>query len=591
MSFARLTRRGFLKSIGAAAISARLLPRCSTAIGGSGRVCGKRPNIIVVLTDDQGYGDVGFHGNKTVMTPNLDRFAAEGVDLTRFYVAPVCSPTRAGIMTGRYHYRTGVTNVGSCGDRIKAREVTIAEVLRGAGYATAIYGKWHMGDNFPMRPQDNGFEEAVVHKGACLTPWFRNEPPGENYFDPYLFHNGKKKQYKGYCMDVYTDLAIEFAENNAKRDKPFFVYLSSNTPHSPLNVSETYSGPYKKMGLSAKEAEYYGTITNIDYNIGRLISRLKELDLDEKTIVVFLTDNGAGGGSSQHSTLKLRGRKATVYEGGIRVPCVFRWPGVFKSSTKVDRIAAYIDLMPTVLDAAGVAPPNGVKLDGVSLMPLLKGRPGEYPDRTFIIQWHQGLNPQMYRSFTVFNQRFKLVQAVGGFQHSGKFLTDEYKYELFDIPKDPLEKNDISLKHPEIVSKMKQQYEQWFWDVMKSRGPDPEKIYIGSPHENPSRLMASGSFVEQDETPNFVTGEWPSRVLRTGNYEVKMVFHKALKSGGILHFKFGGVTLNKNVEKGITEHVFRNVRLRTSVDWLEAFVKSSGKRIIPTYIDIKFKGN
>lgn len=583
MSFVKLTRRGFLKSIGAAAISAGSLARCSTAMGGSGGVGRKRPNIIVVLTDDQGYGDVGFHGNKTVRTPNLDRFAGEGVDLTRFYVAPVCSPTRAGIITGRYHYRTGVTNVGSCGDRIKAREVTIAEVLRGAGYATAIYGKWHIGDNYPMRPQDNGFEEAVIHKGACLTPWFRNDPPGENYFDPYLFHNGKKKRYKGYCMDVYTDLAMEFMEKNAKRDKPFFIYLATNTPHGPLNVSKKYSEPYKRIGLTERMAEYYGTITNIDYNIGRLISRLKDLDLDENTIVIFLTDNGASGASS----LKLRGRKATVYEGGIRVPCVFRWPGVFKGDTKVDRIAAYIDLMPTVLDAVGIAPPEAVMLDGVSLMPLLKGRPERYPDRTLIIQWHQGLNPQMYRSFTVFNQRFKLVQAVGGFQHSGKFLTDEYKYELFDIPKDPLEKNDISSRHPGIVAKMKRQYEQWFWDVMKSRGPDPEKICIGSPHENPSRLMASGSFVEQDQIPNIVTGEWPSCVLRTGNYEVKMVFHEGLKSGGKLHFKFGEVSLNKDVEKGITQHVFKDVRLKKGSDWLEAFVKSDGKRIIPIFVDVE----
>ncbi len=589
MGLDKQTRRNFLKTIGYAAASASALSAgCARAWQTTGTER-KRPNIILILTDDQGFGDVGFHGNKKIKTPNLDKFAQEGVDLTRFYVSPVCSPTRAGIMTGRYHYRTGVTNVGSCGDRIKAQEITIAETLRQAGYATAIFGKWHIGDNYPMRPQDKGFEQAVVHKGCCLTPWFR--PGGENYFDPFLFHNGKKKQYKGYCMDVYTDLAIKFAEKNKKGNKPFFIYLSTNTPHGPLNVSRKYSEPYIKIGLSERMAEYYGTITNIDYNIGRLISRLKDLSLDENTMVIFLTDNGAGGGSSEDWPLKLRGRKATVYEGGIRVPCVFRWPGVFKSGMKVDRIAAYIDLMPTVLDAAGIAPPEAVMLDGVNLMPLLKGQLERYSDRTLIIQWHQGLNPQMYRSFTVFNQRFKLVQAVGGFQQSGKYLTDEYKYELFDIPKDPLEKNDISSRHPKIVSKMKRQYEQWFWDVMKSRGPDPEKIHIGSPHENPTRLMASGSFVEQDEIPNFITGEWPSCVLRTGNYEVKMMFNEALKSGGTLHFKFGDVNLNKDVEKGTTEYVFVDVRLKKGADWLEAFAKSNGKRIIPTYIDIRFKGD
>ncbi len=245
--------------------------------------------------------------------------------------------------------------------------------------------------------------------------------------------------------------------------------------------------------------------------------------------------------------------------------------------------------MPTILEAAGIAPPQGVQLDGVRLMPLLNGQPQKYPDRTIIIQWHQGLTPQLFRSFTMFNQRYKLVQAEGGFHRSGKFLIDEYQYELFEIPKDPFERNDISSEYPEIVSEMKDQYEKWFWDVIKSRGPDPEKIYIGSPYENPSRLLGSGSFVEQDEIPNFATGEWPSRVLISGNYEVKMVFHKGLNSDGILHFKFGEANLNKEVQKGIREYVFENVHLKKGSHWLEAFVNSNGKRIIPTYIDIKQK--
>lgn len=586
-----VNRREFIKALGLGA-AAMTLPRCVNfskkhLLYGSD----KKPNIVLILTDDQGYGDVGFHDNKMIKTPNLDRLAREGTDLTRFYVAPVCSPTRAGIMTGRYHYRTGVTNVGSCGDRIKSREVTIAQSLFRAGYATAIYGKWHLGDNYPMRPQDNGFEEAIIHKGCCLTPWFRNDPPGENYFDPYLFHNGVKKQYKGYCMDVYTDLAIEFAKKNCERDKPFFIYLSTNTPHGPLNVSKKFSKPYKKMGLSDYEAEYYGTISNIDYNIGRLTSKLKNLGLDENTMMIFLTDNGAAGGNMKGWPQKLRGRKASVYEGGIRVPCVFHWPGVFKAGVKMDRIAAYTDFMPTVLDAAGVAPPEGVKLDGESLMPVLTDRQTTDKERTIIIQWHQGLNPQLFRSFVIFNQRYKLVQAVGGFHNSGKFLTNEYKYELFDISKDPLEKNDISSEYPEVVSEMKQQYEHWFWDVMKSRGPDPQEIYIGSPHENPTRLMANASFVEQDEIPNYITGEWPSRVLRTGKYDVTLFFHKGLKSNGILRFSFRSTNLKEKVKKGITQFNFKDVHLEKGSDWLHAGVLTSNTLIIPTYIDIKFKEN
>lgn len=591
MNFDKPTRRDFLKGISMAAVSTEVLAKFNSVLGANRsmeQIEKKRPNIIIVLTDDQGYGDVGFHGNEIVKTPNLDQFAREGTDLTRFYVAPVCSPTRAGIMTGRYHYRTGVTNVGSCGDQIKKTEVTIAKALRDAGYATAIFGKWHLGDNYPIRPQDMGFEEAVIHKSCCLTPWFRNDPHGENYFDPFLFHNGVKKQYKGYCMDVYTDLAIDFAEKNNMQQKPFFIYLSTNTPHEPLNVGKEFSEPYKEIGLSDYYAKYFGTITNIDYNFGRLTTKLKELGLEENTMVIFLSDNGAAGGDMTGWPQKLRGKKASVYEGGIRVPCVFRWPDEFKGGTKIDRISAYIDLMPTALEAAGVAPPQGIKFDGISLLPLLKGQPENYLDRTIIIQWHQGLNPQMYRSFTVFNQRFKLVQAVGGFQRSGKYLIDEYKYELFDIAKDQLERNNVSSEHPEVVLEMKKQYEEWFWDVIKERGPDPQEIFIGSPHENPCRLMASGSFVEQDEIPNFGTGEWPSRVIKSGKYNIKMMFLKGLKSGGNLHFRFGDAKFDEIVEKGITECNLGDIYLENGCDWLEGYVSSNGKRIIPTYIDLEY---
>lgn len=585
------SRRDFLKYVGITATSLGL-PGCSTNRARNPNSHSTRPNIILILTDDQGYGDVGFHGNEVIQTPNLDQFAKEGVDFSRFYVAPVCSPTRAGIMTGRYHYRTGVTNVGSCGDRIKAEELTIAEILRRSGYATAIYGKWHMGDNYPMRPQDMGFEEAIIHKGCCLTPWFR--PGGDNYFDPYLFHNGVRKQYKGYCMDVFTDLTIDFARKNAKQNKPFFVYLSTNTPHDPLNVGREYSEPYRQRGLGPQEAEYYGTITNIDYNVGRLMSKLKEMGLDEDTIVVFLTDNGASGGGTRHWSLKLRGKKASVYEGGIRVPCVFRWPGKFKSGSEIDRIAAYTDLLPTFLDAAQVASPEGINLDGESLMPLLEGRPGKYPDRTIIIQWHQGLTPQLHRSFTVIHKRFKLVQAVGGFQQSGKYLENEYRYELFDILNDPLEQNDLASEYPHIVSMMKQQYEEWYWEMMKERGLDPQEIIIGSIFENPTRLLTSGSFVEQDEAPNFVTGEWPCHVVRSGRYDIKFVFHKGLESDGSMHFKLGEVSLNKHIPKGIVEDVFKGIWLQEGSDWLECFLKPEEKnikRIVPTYLDIQFIGD
>jgi len=306
--------------------------------------------------------------------------------------------------------------------------------------------------------------------------------------------------------------------------------------------------------------------------------------------VIFLTDNGAGGGSGDDWELKLRGRKATVYEGGIRTACFMRRPGVFSRGAKVDRIAGYIDLAPTILDAAGLAPPKEVALDGVSLLSVLKGGPDKNAGRTMIIQWHQGLNPQMYRSFAVFNQKYKLVQAGGGFQRSGKYITAGFKYELFDIDNDPLEQKDLSSQLPGVVAKMKRQYEEWFWDVMKSRGPDPEQIYIGTEHENPSRLRASAAFVEQDEIPNYGTGQWPVRVVRGGEYEIRIVFHKGLKSAGKLQFGFGDVQFRRDAAEGAREFVFDRVRLKEGYAWLDAFVVSKNKRIVPTYVDVKLLG-
>lgn len=537
------------------------------------------PNVIVVMTDDQGYGDIGFHGNKVVSTPHLDTFAKQSVELSHFYVTPVCSTTRAGFLTGRYHYRTGVTNVGSCGDRLRANELTLAEVFQAAGYSTAIFGKWHLGDNYPMRPQDKGFQETVIHKACCLTPWFR--PNGKNYFDPFLFHNGIKQQYTGYCMNVYTDLAMEFIEAN--KNQPFFIYLASNTPHTPLVVSNKYSDPYRDLGVNDRQAKYYGTITNIDDNFGRLMHKLQQLGLAENTLIVFLSDNGPVT-SKADWPLELRGRKSMVYEGGIRVPCLIRLPGNPQGGSRVDQIASYVDLMPTILDATGVDPPKGVQFDGASLRPLLQDPRMNWPDRTLFIQWHQGIVPEKYRAFAVRTQRYKLVQSQG--HEGGLFDQQKCKYELFDMLTDPCETNDLASMHPLLVTGMKRKYEIWYADVMKSHGGQIQEIVVGSPKENPTRLMASSSIVNQNVTPSIVTGQWPIKVIRNGRYDVKMVFHKGLPSAGTLHLNFGEQMLKHPVSAGLKEYVFEQVPLAVTTGMLEMFVTAKTRTLIPTYIDI-----
>src|SRR5262245_8286221 len=282
---------------------------------------GKQPNIIVVIADDMGHGDLGCHGNPKIRTPHLDRFAGQSVKLHSFRVSPVCSPTRASLMTGRYNYRTGVVDTFIGRSMMRSSEVTLAEMLTAAGYRTGIFGKWHLGDNYPMRPQDQGFGECLVHRGGGIGQ--PSDPPGgESYFDPILSHNGKLVKTKGYCSDVYTDAALRFMDEVS--DKPFFCYLAFNCPHDPLQVADELVEPYRKMNLAhdqfprvghplpgkadqEKIARVYAMVGNIDDNVGRLLKRV-----DDNTIVVFLTDNGP---ASVRYNSGMRMRKGSVYDG------------------------------------------------------------------------------------------------------------------------------------------------------------------------------------------------------------------------------------------------------------------------------------
>ncbi|MCX6624292.1 MAG: arylsulfatase, partial [Acidobacteria bacterium] len=344
------SRRQFLSTLSAAPLIAK---------GGPAR-----PNILFILTDDQGFGDLSIHGNKQLRTPNMDRIGAEGVQFTQFQVCPVCSPTRSGLMTGRYNYRTGVVDTYMGRSMMRPDELTLPEALRAAGYRTGIFGKWHLGDNYPMRAMDKGFEEALVIRGGGLAQ--PTDPPESNqsYFDPILQHNGKPERSHGYCTDVYTKAALEFIEKH--RSEPFFAYVPTNAPHRPLQVDERYVAPFLQAGLDPIAARTYAMVANLDENIGRLLGKLTELKLERNTIVIFMTDNGP---DSNRYNAGMRGRKGDPYQGGIRVPCFVRWPAKFAGGRTVDRIAANVDLFPTLLDACNVPLPKDRKLDGRSLLP------------------------------------------------------------------------------------------------------------------------------------------------------------------------------------------------------------------------------
>jgi arylsulfatase A-like enzyme len=497
---------------------------------------GPRPNVVLIITDDQGFGDVAIHGNQKIRTPNMDRIAREGVRFTQFQVCPVCSPTRSSLMTGRYNYRTGVVDTFLGRSLMRPDEVTVAELLRRAGYRTGIFGKWHLGDNYPLRAMDQGFDTSVVLRGGGLGQP-SDVPGGGGYFDPVLFRNGKPERFKGYCSDIYTDEALAFVEANTTR--PFFLYLATNAPHDPLQVAEDLAAPYRRMGLDEQTAKTYAMVENADANIGRVLSRLESRGLDRNTIVIFMTDNGP---QRARYNAGMRGVKGSVYQGGIRVPFFVRWPSVVKAGLEVDRIAAHIDVMPTLLEACGVAPPKHL-IDGRSLMPLLKNAGAVWPDRTLFTQWHRGEAPEPFRNAAVRTQRWKLV--------NGK--------ELFDLANDPAEETDVAASQTDVVARLRGEYESWFATV-SSRGYDPPRIAIGTRHENPVVLTRQDWRGPRAAWTPEAVGHWEVAVAESANYQVKARIAPR-KEAVRIAVSWNGASLAADAPAGAEEVVLGRMRL------------------------------
>ena len=503
------TRREFLKTVGSAAASAGapfILPSC-TSMGGVTGAQGKRPNVVLVITDDQGYGDLGCHGNLVIQTPNLDRLYTQSVRLTDFHVDPTCSPTRSALMTGHYSTRTGVWHTIMGRSLLGKHEVTMADVFSAAGYRTGVFGKWHLGDNYPFRPQDRGFGEVLIHGGGGVGQgpdyW------GNDYFDDTYFHNGKTKKFKGYCTDVWFEGAMKFIDAN--KDRPFFCYLTTNAPHGPYNVAEKYEKIYEGK-RNVPHAAFYGMITNIDENMGRLVKKLKALGLEKDTILIFMTDNGTSAGFRRGVGFNadMRGTKGSEYDGGHRVPCFIRWPGGGVGGGRdIDQLAAHIDLLPTLIKLCGLKKPKGVKFDGASLSPLLRGEVRDWRERTLLVHSQRIEHPEKWRKSAVMTERWRLV--------NGK--------ELYDIKADPGQKNNIADKHPRVVTKLREAYEDWWADLSKGFDEYCETI-IGSDKENPVRLMS-----HDWHTPRVpwhqgavrsgmqANGFWAVEVARDGRYE------------------------------------------------------------------------
>jgi arylsulfatase A-like enzyme len=551
------------------------------------------PNVVLIVSDDQGYGDLALHGNPRIKTPHLDRLAGQGVEFEHFHVCPVCSPTRSSLLTGRYNYRTGVVDTYLGRSMMSPEEVTLAQMLRSAGYRTGIFGKWHVGDNYPMRPMDRGFDECLVLKGGGIGQ--PSDPPGgSSYFDPLLQHNGKLTATKGYCSDVYTDAAIQFL--GQKSEKPFFVYLAFNAPHEPLQVPDRYYRPYKEMNLNLADfprtghpvngkmdpdvtARIYGMVTNIDDNVGRLLAELDARKLAEDTIVLFLSDNGS---QQPRYSGGLHGLKGSVYDGGIRVPFFVRWPGRFAAGKKVARIAAHIDVTPTLLAACGVNKPDAVKFDGLSLVPLLEGRAPDWPDRTLYFQWHRGDVPEMNRACAARSQRWKLVQPLG--TAPGPFNT-EPRFELYDMAADPGEMKDVAGEHADIVGTMRRGYEAWFKDVSSTRGYGPQRIVLGTKHENPTVLTRQDWRGPGAGWGRGDVGHWEVRVAEAGTYEVTV--HFAAGTAGTASFTTGKDDRTKTLGTDADHCTIGPVRMEAGDYRFEGRVQRDGKVTGPSYIEVR----
>ena len=552
-------------------------------IGNAARA-GARPNVVLIMSDDQGYGDFGATGNKVFDTPHIDALARGSASMTTFYVSPVCSPTRACLMTGRYNYRTRCIDTYLGRSMMEPAEVTIAEVLRQAGYATGIFGKWHLGDNYPLRAMDQGFQETLVHKGGGLAQASEPLENGRRYTDAILFHNGRQVETTGYCTDVYFEGALKFIEQ-AKADRQnFFVYLPTNAPHSPFHdVPEDLYHRYLQKDLSSIMLDDAGgrrgtqnqdvvariaaMITNIDDNVGHLMDKLHELSLADNTIVIIMVDNGP---NSTRYVGPFRGSKNNVHDGGVRSPFWMHWPAELNPGATSDKLAAHIDVMPTILDACEVPVPAGVKLDGRSFLPLLRGERVTWPERHLALQAHRGNKPVRYHHFLIRDQRWKLLHPSG---FSRESFEGEPRFELYDLAADPAESNNLVDQRTDVFQRLKHAYDDWFDDVSSTRKANyaPPRIHVGTPHENPTVLTRQDWRVDADRR----VGHWELQVASAGTYDIRLVFD-ALDEPGYADLVMENVRETLPIEAGAKSCTFEAVELKQGHAALSARVSQAG---------------
>ncbi|MDQ8196264.1 arylsulfatase [Coraliomargarita sp. SDUM461004] len=492
------------------------------------------PNVLMILTDDQGFSDLGFYGNPSLETPNLDALARSSVRLEDFVASPTCSPTRAALMTGQHEFKVGITHTISGRSLLKPGVPTLPQHFKNAGYATAIFGKWHLGDTYPSRPQDRGFDETFIHLGGGIgqTPDYW----GNTYFNPEIQHNGTWVSTDAYCTKVFSDAAWDWIQ--ARHKQPWLAYLAYNAPHTPLQIDDALAQKYLDKGLPESQARFYAMIDDLDREVGELLQKLDATGLADNTIVIFMGDNGSAKGgkpAEMEYNAGLRGTKASPYQGGVRVPCFIRWPaGGIEGGRPVDQLTGIIDLFPTLAELASIPLPDSTIVDGRSLQPLLQNESANnWPDRSIVThvgRWanETPLEESKYAGSAIRNERFSLVAGT----------------ELYDLENDRAQENDVSKDYPEVFATLQKQYDQW-WHSLESELATVPPIIVGSPQQpiadltcmdwGASRLKDSHGYyppwhqgyirsILSAEPLNHITpvGAWQLQFLRSGKYRITL---------------------------------------------------------------------
>lgn len=470
----------------------------------------KKPNVVVILVDDMGYGDIAAHGNPVIRTPQLDRLHAESVRLTDFHVDPTCAPTRSALMTGKYSHHAKVWHTIAAGNHLRASELTMSDVFRANGYRTGMFGKWHLGSNFPYRPMDRGFDEWLGQGdgGTGTTDdYFFNDRVNDHYL-----HNGEWKKIDGWAPEVFFTSAQQFARESQKEKKPFFVYLCTYLPHTPLTLPDsTWADDYKKK-VPDGTAFFFAAIEKIDAQIGKLRAALAEAGLARDTILIFMTDNGGTGGVKVFNA-GMRGQKGDVYDGGHRVPCFIHWPaGGLRQGQDIPSLNAHIDVLPTLVDLCGLTLPRKVAFDGRSFRSQLLDAKAQIPERTLFVERQRTFLPEKWEGAVGMTSRWRLVDNK----------------ELYDITADPGQERNVIGEHPDVVANIRKDFEA-YWTTVTPGDRDRVEFIAGDERDSETFLSTSDWYLPVPPWHHARVaagppdaGDWLIRAARAGTYRFEV---------------------------------------------------------------------